>query len=117
MSDTAVSQTPSGHSFDVIVGTKRQFTIPAELFKQLGLKEGAPLRLTLQGETVQMEPLVSVPRRMISDELLAEMQSRRGMRADDVSLSEFLAWRRSQEEKAASSEVTEKAVQETASSE
>jgi AbrB family looped-hinge helix DNA binding protein len=93
MSYTAASDI-SGSSFDVVVGTKRQFTIPAELFRQLGLKEGDPLRLTLQGETVQMEPLVSVPRHAISKELLAEMQSRRGMRADDVTLDEFLEFRR-----------------------
>jgi bifunctional DNA-binding transcriptional regulator/antitoxin component of YhaV-PrlF toxin-antitoxin module len=103
MSDTAMSETPTVRSFDVNVGTKRQFTIPTELYKQLGLKEGAPLRLTMHGETVHMEPLVSVPRRMISEELLAEMQSRRGNRANDVSLSEFLAWRRSQKKQKAAS--------------
>jgi AbrB family looped-hinge helix DNA binding protein len=81
-------------SFDVVVGTKRQFTIPAELFRQLGLKEGDPLRLTLRGETVHMEPLVSVPRSMVSGEVLAEMRSRMGFQKDDITLAEFREFRR-----------------------
>jgi len=81
-------------SYDLVVGTKRQVTIPPKLLKQLALKEGDYLRVTVAGQAVSLEPMVSVPRSLVSDALLQEMEARRGSKASDLTLGEFVAWRR-----------------------
>jgi AbrB family looped-hinge helix DNA binding protein len=88
-------------SYDLVVGTKRQVTIPSKLLKRLALKEGDRLRVTVEGERASLVPLVSVPRHLVSDSLLEEMEARRGSKASDLTLGEFVAWRRELKEQEA----------------
>ncbi|MDP9040161.1 MAG: AbrB/MazE/SpoVT family DNA-binding domain-containing protein [Acidobacteriota bacterium] len=83
-------------SFDMVVGTKRQVTIPMDLFRRLALKQGDQLRITIQGESISLEPMVSVPRHLVSESLLREIDARRGEKPDDLTLTEFLEQRRPQ---------------------
>lgn len=81
-------------NFDLIVGAKRQVTIPVNLFRRLALKQGDQLRVTIQGEAILLEPMVTLPRRMVSESLLSEMNARRGEKSDDLTLAQFIAKRR-----------------------
>jgi AbrB family looped-hinge helix DNA binding protein len=93
-------------NYDLVVGAKRQVTIPPKLLKQLALKEGDYLRVTVAGQTVSLEPMVSVPRSLVSDALLQEMEARRGSKANDLTLKEFVGWRRTLKEQEGDPPVT-----------
>lgn len=81
-------------NFDLVVGAKRQVTIPVNLFRRLALKQGDQLRVTIRGEAISLEPMVTLPRHMVSASLLSEMNARRGERPDDLTLAQFIAKRR-----------------------
>ena len=91
-------------TYNVAIGAKRQVTLPARLLRQLSLREGDLVQLMMDGDEVKLVPMVSVPRHMVSPELLAEMNARRGAKADDMPLAEFAAEVRRMGEEAAKQE-------------
>ena len=80
--------------FKLSIGSKRQVTFPSRLMEQLALKEGDTLEASIVDGAVSLVPMVSVPRHVVSQELLDEVQARRGAKPNDLSLAEFKAWRK-----------------------
>src|ERR1035438_6086495 len=76
--------------FKLPIGAKRQVTIPKNCMDLLCLKEGGELLLEIVGDHAVLLPVVSIPRRDLPDELRKKYLSRRGEKASDIPLSEFL---------------------------
>ncbi len=76
--------------FKLSIGAKRQVTIPSVCMDKLSLVEGGELLLEIVGDHAVLLPVVSIPRRDLPDELRRKYLSRRGEKASDVPLNEFL---------------------------
>jgi antitoxin component of MazEF toxin-antitoxin module len=76
--------------FKLPIGAKRQVTIPRDCMNLLSLEEGGELLLEIVGDHAVLLPVVSIPRRDLPEELRKKFLSRRGKKASDVPLSEFL---------------------------
>jgi CspA family cold shock protein len=75
--------------FRLLIGAKRQVTLPARLLHLLSLQEGSQLQIDVDGDHISIVPLVSVPRHLVSPAVMREMESRRGIKDSDISLAEF----------------------------
>jgi CspA family cold shock protein len=73
-------------TFTMVIGAKRQVTLPARLLELLSLHEGSQIQIIVDGDNVSFVPLISVPRHLLPSSLLEEMAARRGMKTTDVSL-------------------------------
>ena len=80
-------------TFKLSVGARRQITLPARLLELFSLSEGGELYVEFDLETgdAKLVPMVSIPRHLVSDSLLSEMNSRRGVKPTDLPLREFTA--------------------------
>jgi antitoxin component of MazEF toxin-antitoxin module len=76
--------------FKLPIGAKRQVTIPRDCMDMLSLEEGGELLLEIVGDHAVLLPVVSIPRRDLPDELRKKYLSRRGEKASDIPLGEFL---------------------------
>jgi hypothetical protein len=56
----------------------------------LSLEEGGELLLEVVGDHAILLPLVSVPRRELPEDLRRKFEARRGAKASDIPLSQFL---------------------------
>jgi antitoxin component of MazEF toxin-antitoxin module len=76
--------------FKLPIGAKRQVTIPRDCMNLLALEEGGELLLEIVGDHAVLLPVVSIPRRDLPDRLRKKFLSRRGEKASDIPLSQFL---------------------------
>jgi bifunctional DNA-binding transcriptional regulator/antitoxin component of YhaV-PrlF toxin-antitoxin module len=76
--------------FKLPIGAKRQVTIPRECMDLLSLEEGGELLLQIQGDHAVLLPVVSIPRRDLPEDLRKKFEARRGQKATDIPLAEFL---------------------------
>lgn len=76
--------------FKLPIGAKRQVTIPKDCMSLLSLEEGGELLLEVVGDHAVLLPCVSVPRRDLPEDLRKKFLSRRGAKASDIPLGEFL---------------------------
>jgi len=76
--------------FKLPIGAKRQVTIPRDCMNLLSLEEGGELLLEVVGDHAVLLPVVSVPRRDLPEELRKKFEARRGKKASDIPLGEFL---------------------------
>jgi len=76
--------------FKLPIGAKRQVTIPKNCMDLLCLKEGGELLLEIVGDHAVLLPVVSIPRRDLPEDLRRKFESRRGAKASDIPLGEFL---------------------------
>ncbi len=76
--------------FKLPIGAKRQVTIPRDCMNLLALEEGGELLLEIVGDHAILLPVVSIPRRDLPEDLRKKFEARRGKKASDVPLGEFL---------------------------
>jgi antitoxin component of MazEF toxin-antitoxin module len=76
--------------FKLPIGAKRQVTIPRDCMDLLSLEEGGELLLEVVGDHAVLLPVVSIARRDLPEELRKKYLSRRGEKASDIPLSQFL---------------------------
>ena len=76
--------------FKLSIGAKRQVTIPPGCMDMLSLHEGGELLLEVVGGHAILVPVVSVPRRDLPEALRVKFEARRGKKASDIPLGEFL---------------------------
>jgi antitoxin component of MazEF toxin-antitoxin module len=76
--------------FKLPIGAKRQVTIPRDCMNLLSLEEGGELLLEIVGDHAVLLPVVSIPRRDLPEALRKKFESRRGKKASDMPLGEFL---------------------------
>jgi bifunctional DNA-binding transcriptional regulator/antitoxin component of YhaV-PrlF toxin-antitoxin module len=76
--------------FKLPIGAKRQVTIPAACMRLLSLEEGGELLLEVAGDHAVLHPMVSVPRHELPEELRQKYLARRGVKASDIPLAQFL---------------------------
>jgi bifunctional DNA-binding transcriptional regulator/antitoxin component of YhaV-PrlF toxin-antitoxin module len=76
--------------FKLPIGAKRQVTIPRDCMDLLSLEEGGELLLEIVGDHAVLLPVVSIARRDLPEELRKKFESRRGKKASDLPLGEFL---------------------------
>jgi hypothetical protein len=76
--------------FRLPIGAKRQVTIPRDCMDLLSLEEGGELLLEVVGDHAVLLPVVSIARRDLPEELRKKYLSRRGEKASDIPLSQFL---------------------------
>jgi antitoxin component of MazEF toxin-antitoxin module len=76
--------------FKLPIGAKRQVTIPRDCMNLLSLEEGGELLLEIVGDHAILLPVVSIPRRDLPEDLRKKFAARRGEKASDVPLDEFL---------------------------
>src|ERR1700742_557664 len=91
-------------TFTLVIGAKRQVTLPAQLLKLLSLKEGNEIEISVEDGQISLVPMARVPRHFVPPALLEKMEARRGFKSDDMSLDDFAAWLET------SQKATEKAV-------
>ncbi|HWE86653.1 MAG TPA: AbrB/MazE/SpoVT family DNA-binding domain-containing protein [Terracidiphilus sp.] len=76
--------------FKLPIGAKRQVTLPKRFMDQLSLDQNSELLLQVVGDRAILEPVVSVPRRDLPEELRQKFESRRGAKSSDIPLERFL---------------------------
>lgn len=76
--------------FRLPIGAKRQVTIPRDCMHLLSLEEGGELLLEIVDDHAVLLPVVSIPRRDLPEELRKKFLSRRGEKASDIPLSQYL---------------------------
>ncbi len=76
--------------FKLPIGAKRQVTIPKEFMELLSLEEGHDLLLQVEGGYATLKPMISVLREELPEELRKRFEARRGRKASDVPLAEFM---------------------------
>jgi antitoxin component of MazEF toxin-antitoxin module len=76
--------------FKLPIGAKRQVTIPRHCMDLLSLEEGGELMLEIVGDHAVLLPVVSIPRRDLPEGLRRKFEARRGKKASDIPLGEFL---------------------------
>jgi bifunctional DNA-binding transcriptional regulator/antitoxin component of YhaV-PrlF toxin-antitoxin module len=76
--------------YKLFIGAKRQLTIPADCMNRLSLEKGGELLLEIVGDHAVLLPVVSIPRRDLPEELRVKFEARRGKKASDIPLGEFL---------------------------
>jgi len=76
--------------FKLPIGAKRQVTIPKDCMNLLSLEEGGELLLEVVGDHAVLFPCVSIPRRDLPEGLREKYLSRRGEKASDIPLSQYL---------------------------
>lgn len=76
--------------FKLPIGAKRQVTIPRACMDLLSLEEGGELLLEVVGDHATLAPVVSIRRSDLPEELRKKFEARRGKKASDIPLGEFL---------------------------
>ena len=76
--------------FKLPIGAKRQVTIPRQCMDILSIEEGGELLLEIVGDHAILLPVVSIPRRDLPEDLRKKFEARRGKKASDIPLGEFL---------------------------
>jgi bifunctional DNA-binding transcriptional regulator/antitoxin component of YhaV-PrlF toxin-antitoxin module len=80
----------SSNQFRLLIGAKRQVTLPAEFLEQLQLPERGELLVEVIGDHAVITPLVSVPRTQLPEDLRRVFESRRGAQPSDIPVAQFL---------------------------
>ena len=80
----------SPNQFRLLIGAKRQVTLPAEFLEQLQLPERGELLVEVIGDHAVITPLVSVPRTQLPEDLRRVFESRRGAQPSDIPVAQFL---------------------------
>lgn len=76
--------------FKLPIGAKRQVTLPKPFMELLSLDQNSELLLQVVGDRAILEPVVSVPRCDLPEELRQKFESRRGAKSSDIPLESFL---------------------------
>src|ERR1700723_1782723 len=80
----------SPNQFRLLIGAKRQVTLPAEFLERLQLPERGELLVEVIGDHAVITPLVSVPRTQLPEDLRRVFESRRGAQPSDIPVAQFL---------------------------
>ena len=78
------------NQFKLLIGAKRQLTLPAELLKQLQIPDRGELLVEIIGDHAVITPMVSMPRTQLPENLRRTFESRRGAQPSDIPLGQFL---------------------------